>query len=101
MIDLTRIEMLFLSTSTTAVFGYAFAPEHIGFVAALAAGVGVVVGVLAWFDKRIDDKIKQHSIQDDLRHKIVMSEIRGVLRIVAAYGKNHGFSVPDVEMPDE
>jgi hypothetical protein len=67
--------MMVISTGTTAVTGLAFAPEHLAFVASLVTVVGVVTGIIAWIDKRIDTKIETHTVQDVERHEAIKAAI--------------------------
>ena len=68
-----------VSSAGMALFGAGIAPEQVSTIVLLAAGVGAVVGSVAWIDKRIEDKIKTHEAMDTLRHNELLKEIKAIV----------------------
>jgi hypothetical protein len=80
MIDISRVAVVFSSAAAPMVAGNVFDDEHVRFTAMLVSTVAVVAGLIAWIDRRIEKRIKDHANQEEAvsasRHTILMGEIR-------------------------
>ena len=80
MIDPSRIAVVLSSAAAPVVASGVFEDEHVRFTAMLVSTVVVVAGLIAWIDRRIEKRIKDHAAQEEAlsqtRHTVLMSEIR-------------------------
>jgi hypothetical protein len=69
MLDASRMVMA-IGPVAVAEVGVVATPDHVGFVALLAAVVGVVAVMIAWIDRRIERKMSDHAKADAERERL-------------------------------
>jgi len=88
-----RAAVVGVTTLLPAMASLAVSDEQARFALILASVVATVAGGIAWMDKRIDGRIKDHaeseSKADALRHAAVMAEIRHVRELLGR-GRTQG-----------
>lgn len=86
-----RVLLVASSAALAAAGSFTVSGEHAQFALHLASVIATVAGGIAWMDKRIDRRIREHAEserrEDGLRHAAVMAEIGHLRREIGTRKK--------------
>ena len=86
-----------VALAQVAVVGGLTGDAILTWLSVLALGVGMIVGTLAYFDRKLDARFREHRAFDELAHEAILERIAHLREIVQTSRINSGRFPPATE----